>query len=269
MGNRISLIRNKRPLVHCLTNYVTVNDCANILLAVGASPIMAHHISEVCEVTSHADALLCNLGATEYYDAMKLSCDAATKQGIPIIVDPVGVSGIGFRREFFFELAAASKFSCIRGNASEIMALYLNTFTSAGVDAGSADANSGASLADTCIGLSKKFGCVVVASGACDIVADGDRVLKISGGSSRMKNITGAGCMSSAIVAGMLAATAGDERFEVVVAGDERFEAVVDACRLMNICAKQAADECDELNLGSQSFRIKLIDKVSLLTELK
>jgi len=259
MNEYFKKVRANKPLVHCLTNYITANDCANILLALGASPIMAHHPAEVCEVTAKASALLCNFGATEYYEAMEKSCAIATKNNIPIIIDPVGVSGIEFRRDFFWKLANVSKISCVRGNASEIKALYTNSFTGAGVDA--ADKQQGeiqVDIEEACKGLSKSLNCIIIASGVEDILAAGDTVFHIKGGSARMKSITGAGCMSSAVIAAFLGCEGN---------GDiDSAEIVMKACELMNKCAEIAGSYCDKEGLGSQSFRLKLIDTVSVIS---
>lgn len=108
-------IQQKRPIIHCITNAVTVNDCANILLAAGASPTMAHHPCEVEEITAGTAALICNFGAISDYEAMKTAGKRAHALGHPIVIDPVGVSGSSYRREKCLELMKIIHPTCIRG----------------------------------------------------------------------------------------------------------------------------------------------------------
>ena len=135
----IQRIRANRPIIHCITNAVTVNDCANVLLAVGASPTMAHHPLEVAEIVEGADALVCNFGAIEDYEAMLTAGQKAAELGKPVVVDPVGVSGSGYRREKCLDFIKNIHPSCIRGNYSEIRALLGNCSTVTGVDAAASD----------------------------------------------------------------------------------------------------------------------------------
>ncbi|MDD2958559.1 MAG: hydroxyethylthiazole kinase [Lachnospiraceae bacterium] len=128
-------IQEKRPLVHCITNIVTVNDCANILLAAGASPIMAHHPLESAQIQAGCRSLVCNLGATESWEAMWAAGKKACELGHPIILDPVGAAASDYRREQCFSLIEGLKPTCIRGNYSEIRALVLRRSTAGGVDA--------------------------------------------------------------------------------------------------------------------------------------
>lgn len=116
----LQLVRQKQPLVQCITNFVTVNDCANILLAAGASPTMAQDIREVEEAVASADALVCNLGAIDFTDSMLLAGKQANKLGIPVILDPVAAGGTSLRRTLSAKLLSEVHFTAIRGNASEI-----------------------------------------------------------------------------------------------------------------------------------------------------
>ncbi len=126
-GKKVAEIHKKiqqiRPIIHCITNAVTVNDCANILLAAGASPTMAHHPCEVEEITTGTAALICNFGAISDYEAMKTAGKRAHALGHPIVIDPVGVSGSSYRRKKCLELMKIIHPTCIRGNYSEIQAL--------------------------------------------------------------------------------------------------------------------------------------------------
>ncbi|MDD7403282.1 MAG: hydroxyethylthiazole kinase [Butyribacter sp.] len=258
-----NMVRKKSPVVHCITNIVTANDCANILLAAGALPTMAHHPMEVAEVASHCDALVCNLGATESLDAMKTAAIAAQKAGHPIVIDPVGTAGITFRRNYFWELTDAVKPSCVRGNFSEIKALVEGRNTSVGVDADKADillpdgstplAGTQISNADDIVRqLSQTLSCIVIASGATDIISDGNSVFHVTQGSSMMSKITGTGCMSSALLGAYLACSG-------------NIKAAVSACTVMGFCGETAAKDTMRYRVGTMTFRAKLIDAISLL----
>lgn len=119
----LAKVRTEEPLVQCITNFVTVNDCANILLASGASPTMAMDIREVEEAVEKVQALVCNMGAIEHIDSMILAGKRANEKGIPVVLDPVGAGGTTLRREAVQQLIREVKFSVIRGNASEIKSI--------------------------------------------------------------------------------------------------------------------------------------------------
>lgn len=242
-------IRENNPIVHCITNSVTVNDCANILLAVGASPIMAHHVKEVAEVSSNCDALVCNFGAIEDFEAMKIAAKTAVDCGHPVVIDPVGVGGIRYRREKFFELVHMIRPTCIRGNVSEIRALYEGTQTAKGVDV-SREAISDHEIEDIAKKLSQQLHCIVVASGAVDRITDGDMVCRVAEGDAMMTCITGAGCMSSVLIAAFLCCYDG-------------MEAATMACTLMGRCGRVAAEKTESAHRGTMSFRLQLIDEIS------
>ena len=238
------------PIVQCITNTVTINDCANAILAVGASATMAHHIEEVAEIQSGCNALVLNLGATECFDAMKKAFTAANKKETPIIIDPVGCGGSSFRRKFFVELSSLGKLACIRGNYSEILALYKEMATSIGVDSKEDMSSCPEVIENAVAGLAKKHNCFVVASGEVDVISDGDTIKRISGGSNLMKKITGAGCMSSAILGAYLATK-------------NSFDSVEACCRRMKNAGEVAEKQTREKNAGTMTFRNLLIDELS------
>ena len=242
-------IREQRPFVHCITNPVTVNDCANILLAVGASPTMAHHPLEVEEVTQGCHSLVCNLGATDDYEAMLIAVGVAGKAGHPIVVDPVGVGCSRFRREQFWKMIKQSRIACIRGNLSEIRALWDNQATTLGVDAAE-DMQTLEEKDRLVIEFSKKVGSIVVASGETDIVSDGVQCVHITNGSNLMTKVTGCGCMSSALIGAYLAV-------------ENRVEAVVAACTRMGRLGELAEQRTKEVGGGTMTFRMLLIDEIS------
>ncbi len=246
-------VRDVRPLVHCMTNHVTVNDCANIVLAAGASPTMAHHREEVEEVTQGCNSLVCNLGATDDYEAMLLAAQAATIVRHPIIIDPVGVGGSSFRRKQFVKLLEVAKPTCIRGNFSEIQALFWEQATVTGVDAG-VDTLSMEEKDCLVRDFSSKIGCMVIASGATDMISDGNRCIHVSNGTPQMARITGSGCMSSALLGAYLAV-------------ENSLEAAAAACFAMGYCGELAEARTREQQGGTMTFRMLLTDEVSRLAE--
>ncbi len=250
-------VRQERPLVHCITNMVTVTDCANILLAAGASPTMAHHPGEVAEVTAGCRSLVCNLGATESLEAMEHAGREAARLSHPIVLDPVGVSGSSFRRARCFELLAAFPVTCIRGNLSEIRALMENAETVAGVDADVRDGvteENFSRISRAVRDFAKTQNCIVIASGRIDIVTDGNELYGIRNGSPEMARITGSGCMSSALLGAYLSV-------------EPSVKAAAAACAVMGICGEIAAERTKDLGGGTMTFHQLLIDQCSVLTE--
>lgn len=248
-------IQEKRPLVHCITNIVTVNDCANILLAAGASPTMAHHPLEAAEVTEGCSSLVCNLGATESFEAMVAAGKRAFELNHPVVVDPVGAAGSSFRRKLCFELLHQITPSCIRGNLSEIKALATDSSTASGVDAAKEDMRCGGSLEETAE-LVRRFAeerrTIIAASGETDLVSDGKNVYAVHNGSSMMAKITGSGCMESVLLGAFLSV-------------ENTLESAAASCGVMGICGELARHRTREVRGGTGTYRIQLVDAVSLL----
>ena len=252
-------VQRTAPLVHSITNYVTVNDCANALLAIGARPVMSHDPREAAEITRGSQALELNLGATEYIDAMFLSGQAAQAKGIPRVIDPVGISGSTFRRKTLHRMLAELQPTAIRGNYSEIHALLANAGTGTGVDAvvdAAHPALSGDALArgmqDYLRTLS--FPMILVASGREDIVASRDAFCFVKNGSPRMSRVTGTGCMATEVLAAFLAVATEEEA---------AFRAAVFATAFMGIAGEIAEEMAPR---GSGSYHIALIDALSTIT---
>ena len=164
-------IQEERPIIHCITNAVTVNDCANILLAAGASPTMAHHPLEVEEITAGTKALVCNFGAIADYEAMEKAGRVADELGHAIVIDPVGVSGSSYRREKCQTLIENIHPTCIRGNYSEIRALMEHCSTVTGVDSGDKNLDTEAMRQ-----YADKYHLIMIASGEKDIITDGTAI---------------------------------------------------------------------------------------------
>jgi len=238
-------IEEINPLVHCITNIVTVNDCANVLLALGASPTMAHHPLEVEDVASNSNALVLNMGAMESLDAMVVAGKAAKSAGIPIVLDPVGAGGATYRRNSTLSIIDEVRPDCIRGNRSELMALCKGTFTQMGVDSHSKEEVSIELLRD----YSKAIDAILVVSGETDIIISGDEVTEVRGGSKLMSKITGAGCMATSLLGAFLAY-------------EKSLESVEACCMLFKECASRAENITYQLDRGTMNFRMNLIDEI-------
>lgn len=269
-------ILRRHPVVQCITNIVTVNDCANALLAVGASPTMAHHPEEMEEFAAVCDALVCNMGATESLEAMMAAGKADTAgPSRPVVIDPVGCATSAFRRRKCLELIDAVHPACIRGNGAEIRALVTDNRTARGVDdlflqkktEGPADKNgqSGAEISEDqpssdfslseetvrCARqLSRMTGAIVIASGETDYVVCGDRVYSVRGGSAWMTRVTGTGCMLSVLLGAFLSV----ENSALSAAA---------CCGMMNVCAERAQEHTAAEHGGTGTFRVHLIDELS------
>ena len=201
----IKVIRDMSPRVHCITNYVTAGDVANMVLAIGGSPIMAQGIREVEDVTSICQSLVLNMGTLEEerVEAMILAGKKAVQLGHPVILDPVGVTASAFRRESALRILKAVRPSVIRGNASEIHMLEqvlsgAKTGNLCGVDA--VPGRWMDLTAKAAVSLEKRTGAVVVMTGTTDVVAGPERVMKIMNGHPWMGRITGSGCMLDGII---------------------------------------------------------------------
>ena len=200
-------VRKSVPLIHSITNYVTVNDCANMLLACGASPIMADELEDALEITAICGGLNLNLGTLNRrtIPAMFAAGKRAGELGHPVILDPVGVGASALRTDTALRLLQEVKCTVIRGNISEIKTLALGSGTTRGVDADTADRVTGevpAFVRD----LARRTGAIIAVTGAVDLVTDGERAFYIYNGSPMMSTVTGTGCQLSALTAAFVAA---------------------------------------------------------------
>lgn len=252
-------VREQAPLVQCITNFVTVNDCANIILAAGGSPSMAHDIREVEEAVRSTGALVCNLGAIEDTDAMILAGKEANRLEIPVVLDPVAAGGTQLRRDACARLLREVRFSVIRGNASEIRFLAGQQTCGSGVDVSAVDAVTEENLSaavEMAAALAKRTGSVIAVSGKLDVVTDGARSAVLRNGCATMARITGSGCMLTSLIGAFCAA-----------APKEPFTAAVAAMGAMGVCG-ELAEKCRMQNgTGNASFRTDLIDAVFNLTQ--
>jgi hydroxyethylthiazole kinase len=249
-----NLVRERRPLVHCITNYVTVNDCANAVLAVGGSPVMADDAREIADIVAIASSLVINIGTlnARTVKSMRLAGKAAAKIGKPVILDPVGAGASALRTKTAIALVREIPFAVIRGNSSEIATLLAGSGNTRGVDAADdgSPSKSGEKNALIARELSRKTGAVVVVTGAIDTIADGSRIFKISNGHPMMARITGSGCMLTAVLGAYCGACHTD-----------RAIAAAAAVSIMGIAGERAARAAESVGLGT--FRTRLIDELS------
>lgn len=254
----IARAQQTRPMVHSITNPVTINDCANIILAAGGTAIMAQDEREVAEITSHASALALNMGALRAQEAMLLAARASKRLGHSVVLDPVAAGASRLRSEMCGRLLTEGLVSVIRGNASEIRALAAGQENAAGVEVDALDRVTEQNLAESAAWLrqfSRRTGAVVMLTGVIDLITDGQRTTVLRGGSELMGRITGAGCMLTSLTALYCGANP-----------NTLFEAAVAAAEVMNHCGEQAEMRVRKEMEGTASFRTRLIDAVSMLT---
>lgn len=243
-------VKTQKPLVHHITNPVTVNDCANITLAIGGSPVMADCYKEVQEMVAIANALMINFGTItdDSFKAMKLAAYRANELGIPVVFDPVGVGATSYRTERAKELLAEIKIAIIRGNQSEVAALTGTAVNTRGVDAG--DVAEEAHI--TALKAAKQFQSIVVVTGKTDVVTDGRSCLLIDNGHEWLTRLTGTGCSSGSLIASFAGVT------------ENLLEAAVAGISTMGICGERANHQLTETD-GLGTFKLKLMDEISLI----
>lgn len=247
-------VRVNKPLVHNITNYVTVNDCANILLAIGGSPIMADDIKEAADITQISSALVINIGTLNErtIESMIASGKKANELNIPVVFDPVGAGASDFRNETTKRILEEVKMSVLRGNMSEIKFISGLESTTKGVDASESDARTendeGINIAKS---LSKKLNCTVAITGATDIISDGERVAILENGTKLLANVTGTGCMTTALVGAFCGASS------------DYFISAISGIMSMGIAGEIAFEKAGQIGTGS--FHIAIIDAISNL----
>lgn len=202
-------IRQERPLVHCISNYVTLNDVANAILASGASPAMCEHPSEAGDFARLASALYINLGTLtdEQYQAMLAMTGAVREQGTPVIIDPVACGVIPRKVELYRRVLEEGRPSILKGNHAEIMSLAGIESRACGVDS----LETGAGLDEDYRALARRDQLVVAATGSTDLVTDGRRSARSNNGSPLFAAITGSGCMLGGVIAACAASHPQDQ----------------------------------------------------------
>ena len=256
--NTLQKIKEKNALTHCITNSVTINDCANAVLAIGGSPFMAEDAEELEEVVTIADVLVINIGklSKNQIESMRISAEAANKTNTPIVLDPVGVGVTELRNKTTLDLIENYDITTIRGNISEIKAIAKlvgildESNTAKGVDVNIDDIITEDNLkanGDLICSLANKLNTTILASGPIDILSDGETTIAINNGDDMMPLITGSGCMLSSIVGSC-------------VGGSDPLYGSLIAILAMNIAGEKARAKVDEKDEGTGSFRTYLID---------
>nr|WP_174655190.1 hydroxyethylthiazole kinase [Lactococcus reticulitermitis] len=249
-------VRKTKPLIHHLTNYVTVNDCANITLAIGASPIMAEAIEEAADIAQMSQALVINIGTlnSRTVPAMLAAGKAANTVGIPVILDPVGAGASAFRNQTVDQLLSEVNFSVIRGNISEIKFIAGLDVATKGVDAADNDLQNTDETASLAKSLAKQLRAVIAITGAVDVISDGQQVITIANGHPKLAAITGTGCMCTSLIGAYCGGNP-----------DTIFQATATAILSMGIAGEIAFEKAGKG--GNGQFHAAIQDGISLLTE--
>ncbi len=255
LGDLLDRVRERRPLIHCITNYVTANDCANLLLACGASPVMASDPGEAAEITAQCGGLVLNIGTlnTQAIPAMLAAGRKANELGLPVVLDPVGAGASALRTDTALGLMETVRFSVIRGNSSEIKAIAQGASSTQGVDAGMGDGVTEDTLAEAvrfAKGFAQKTGAVIAVTGPIDVAADGDKAYCIFNGHPMMSRVTGTGCQLSALTAAFAAANP-----------ERMLDATAGALCAMGVCGELSHQRLGELD-GNSAYRNYIIDAV-------
>jgi hydroxyethylthiazole kinase len=246
-GTTLGVVRERRPLVHNITNYVVMNETANAILALGALPVMAHAKEEVREMVGLAGALVLNIGtlSEHWIDAMILAGEAANERGIPVVLDPVGVGATAYRTATARHILRAVNVTVLRGNAGEVATLV-------GVEAevrGVESVGSAGEPSELARAAARTLGLVASVTGPVDHVSDGERSAAVANGHELLASITGTGCMSTAITGCFLAAK------------DDPFEAATEALVAFGVGGEDAAVDAK----GPGSFHVNLYDALASL----
>jgi hydroxyethylthiazole kinase len=247
-GATLRLIRERRPLVHQITNYVVMNETANATLALGALPVMAHAPEEVEEMVGFAGALVLNIGtlSEHWVEAMLLAGKAANARGIPVVLDPVGAGATRFRTETAARILAEVDVAVLRGNAGEVATLV-------GVEAevrGVESIGAGGEPADLAREAGRSLGLVAAVTGPVDHVSDGETIIAVANGHLLLAAVTGTGCMSSALTGCFLAA---------------KPEAPLEAAAEALVAFGAAGEDAAALAKGPGSFHVELYDALAAL----
>jgi hydroxyethylthiazole kinase len=243
----LAKIREKGPLIHNITNFVVMNSSANILLALGASPVMAHCLAEMEEMTSLASALVLNIGTLQedWLQSMICAAQTANSRGIPVILDPVGAGATTFRTEAIHTILRHCPVSVLRGNCSEIFSLGSSSIRTKGVDSSLAFSDEMVTAARA---MAREKNCILAISGEEDCVTDGITIFRVGNGHPMMTRVTGIGCGLSAVTAAFCA-----------VAEGRLVEATAAAFGFYGLCADLAV----KISEMPGSFQVAFVDALS------
>ena len=246
-GSSLAAIRDRKPLVHQITNYVVMNETANATLALGALPVMAHAPEEVEEMVGLAGALVLNIGtlSRHWVEAMLAAGWAANARGVPVVLDPVGVGATAYRTDTARRILDEVDVAVLRGNAGEVATLVGVAAEVRGVES----VGAGAEAAEVAREAARSLGVVASVTGAVDHVSDGERVAAVANGDPMLATITGTGCMSSAVTGCFLAVA------------ESPFDAAVEALVAFGVAGEDAARDAK----GPGSFHVSLYDALAAL----
>ncbi|MBU3143329.1 hydroxyethylthiazole kinase [Clostridium sp. CF012] len=256
----LNKVREKNPLVHHITNYVTVNDCANITLAIGGSPVMAEDINEVRDMVSISSSLVINIGTlnSSSVQSMLVAGKMANELNIPVILDPVGAGATTYRTDTAKRIIREVKLAVIRGNLSEIKTLYGIESKTKGVDASgsvSENVNARAEGKEMARTLASKLNTVVAITGAEDIITDGKTLYSVQNGHKIMAKVTGTGCMCTSLIGCYLGA------------GDNNLLATLAGIVSMGIAGEIAYEGLGKNNGGTGTLKVKILDAIYNLSQ--
>lgn len=242
----------KKPLIHCITNYVTINDVANVILGVGAKPIMAEDINEVADIISIADALLINTGMIDdnKINAMIAAGKHANIKGLPIVLDPVGIGASNYRMNQIQKLISEINFTVIKGNLSEIKSIADKTLNKGGVDVDPSVIFSLEETAALAKKLSQQLNCIIVITGKLDVISNGIKTVVVHNGHEKLSSITGTGCMLGGILASFIALS------------NDPLTDVINAVSLVGLAGQNAA-----LSIGNINFKHNFMNNINLIDE--
>jgi hydroxyethylthiazole kinase len=247
-AQNLAAVREKKPLIHNITNYVVMNYTANALLAMGASPVMAHAQNEVEDMVSFAGALVINIGTLEddWIASMLKAGKKASDKGTPIILDPVGSGATALRTNAAKAIIDESRLSVIRGNASEILSLRHEDSKTKGVDS----IHSVDDAAETATVLARELGTALAITGPVDLVTDGKRIMRVSNGHPLMGYVTGTGCTATTVIGAFLAVD------------DDPVSATATALAFFGLAGEVAGQKAE----APGSFMIALLDALYTIT---
>lgn len=256
----LKIVKEKNPLVHHITNYVTVNDCANVTLAIGGSPVMADDINEVRDMVSLASTFLINIGTlnSRSVESMIVAGKKANELSIPVILDPVGAGATAYRTETANRIISEIKLAVIRGNLSEIKTLYGIETKTKGVDASenvSANVTDLSEEKEMAKAFANRLGAVVAITGVVDIITDGKKLFTVENGHKIMSKVTGTGCMCTSLIGTYLGV------------GDDKLLAALAGVVSMGIAGEIAYENLGENQGGTGTLKVKIIDAIYNLKE--
>lgn len=239
----LNSIKNQSPLIHNITNFVTMDFIANSLLAIGGLPVMSHAEEELEEMISYAKALVINIGTLDdrWMDRMLKAAIIAKNKNIPVVLDPVGAGATKLRTNFALELLKTNAISVVRGNASEIMSLVNFEIKSKGVES----THASDSAVSSAMELAKKYKNIFIISGQVDYITDGEEVLSVNHGDAMMAKVTGMGCVATAVVGAFVAV---NNNFK---------ESATHAMMAMGLAGEKAKVNAS----GPASFKVNFIDQ--------